>query len=368
MHTFGSHSAAVPSPNNRTNRGDWPRLAGLLLVIPWAVWLVSLARFYRRFIFDDASGTVWAISDDMYISASFGRSLFQGAGFVWYDGAPKVEGISNPLWAVVIGALHKLPGFSEDSLGLYVIGLNALFLTAVVLLFARTARSALAIVQRAPRGSAMLVSSAAILLLPWCWSLSYWSAEGFEVALLCLITYVGLYLALLPRTAANSFALAIALVLGFATRMDFAVLASAVISVALSHRRGARLWLLGTLLISAALLGALLVLRHDYYGAWLPNTYYLQTTGWRTAARLQRGLRENQALLLTRGSPFCRCSCLACARTSVVACRSWLQACAPLALRSCTAVTSAGTIGACSQAMIDIRQPQLCCCAGAYAC
>ncbi|HTU57506.1 MAG TPA: hypothetical protein VMF89_03715, partial [Polyangiales bacterium] len=263
------------------------------------MWLFSLARFYRRFIYDDADGTVFAIADDMYISACFGRSLFSGAGFVWYEGAPKVEGISNPLWAAIIGALHALPGFSEDRLGLFVIGLNALFLICVVVLFARTAQSALGVGQRAPRGAAWIVSLAAMLLLPWCWSLSYWSAEGFEVALLGLITYAGLHLALLPRTAATCLALGLVLTLGFATRMDFALLASAVVLVALSHRRGSRLLLLWTAALSVALIGALLAWRHDYYGDWLPNTYYLKTTGWRLSSRLQRGLHQNRALLLT---------------------------------------------------------------------
>lgn len=299
MQTLGSPSAAVPLSNARNTRGDWPRVASLLLAIPCCVWLLSLVRFYRRFIYEEPNGTVWAIADDMYISACFGRSLFSGTGFLWYEGAPKVEGISNPLWAAVIGALHKLPGFSEDRLGLYVIGLNALFLICVVLLFARTARSALRVGQRVPRGSALIVSLAAILLLPWCWSLSYWSAEGFEVALLCLITYAGLSLALLPRTAASCLALGLVLAMGFATRMDFALLASAVVLVALSHRRGSRMLLLWTALFSIALIGALLAWRHDYYGDWLPNTYYLKTTGWRLSSRLQRGLRQNQALLLT---------------------------------------------------------------------
>lgn len=300
MQTLGSHSAAVPS----SVRGEWPRVAGLLLAIPCAAWLIGLARFYRRFIYDDASGRVWGLSDDMYISACFGRSLFSGAGFVWYEGAPKVEGISNPLWAVAIGALHKLPGFSEERLGLFVIGLNALFLLAVIGLFAHTARRALGITGTRPRNSVLLVSIASALLLPWCTSLSYWSAEGFEVALLGLITYAGLYLALLPRTAASCLALGLMLVLGFATRMDFALLASAVISVALSHRRGSRWLLLWTALTSVALVGALLVWRHDYYGDWLPNTYYLKTTGWPLASRLHRGLRQNQALLLTAWLAF----------------------------------------------------------------
>ncbi|HEX4352575.1 MAG TPA: hypothetical protein VHZ95_06670, partial [Polyangiales bacterium] len=68
--------------------------ASLLLAL---IQLWALARFYRRFIYDEASGRVFGLADDMYISACFGRSLFAGSGFIWYPGAPRVEGISNPL-------------------------------------------------------------------------------------------------------------------------------------------------------------------------------------------------------------------------------------------------------------------------------
>ncbi|MEY4582699.1 MAG: hypothetical protein RL701_7402, partial [Pseudomonadota bacterium] len=95
-----------------------------LLALPIGMWLWALARFYRRFTYSDSEAghaRVFGMADDMYISACFGRSLFTGAGFVWYEGAPRVEGISNPLWAAVVGALHKLPGFTEDRLGLFVV-------------------------------------------------------------------------------------------------------------------------------------------------------------------------------------------------------------------------------------------------------
>lgn len=307
MQTFGSRSAAVPSASAHAG---WPRIASFLLAIPGCVWLVSLARFYRRFIFEDAGSKVWGLADDMYISAGFGRSLFRGAGFVWYEGAPKVESISNPLWAVALGALHMLPWFSEERLGLFVVALNALMLLTVILLFAHTAHQALGL-RAVPwwasrtqlaRRSALLVSCAAALLLPWCWSLTYWSAEGFEVALLALLTFAGVYLALLPRTAASCLALGLVLVLGFATRMDFLVLASAIIAVALGHTRGSRLMLLWTILISTSLLYFLLVLRHAYFGEWLPSTFQLESPGW--GARLRHGLQQNQLLLLTAWLAF----------------------------------------------------------------
>lgn len=312
MHALDPHPAAEPYP---TKLASWPLAASVLLALPICILVVGLVRFYRRFIYTDGSGKLWGLSDDMYISASFGRSLFSGAGFVWYEGAPKVEGISNPLWSIVLGALHRLPWFTEERLGLFVVGLNAVLLAGVVCLFARTAQRALALNIRALHASSRRVpwqvrstlyalSLAAALLLPWCWGLAYWSAEGFEVALLALLTFAGFDLALMPRTVWRCLALGLLLALGLATRMDFAVLALAVVAVALGHNQGSRVLLLWTAAISLLLVAALLVLRHAYYGDYLPNTYYLETTGWRLASRLHRGLRQNHALLLSGGLAF----------------------------------------------------------------
>lgn len=268
------------------------RLSFLILAAPAAFWICALARFYRRFVYDEPTGRVWALSDDMYISACFGRSLFSGAGFVWYEGAPRVEGISNPLWTVFVGALHALPGFNEDRLGLFVIVCNAALLVAVVALFVCTALRAL-------RGSApaTAVSCAAALLLPWPIALTYWSAEGFEVAWLAALSFGGIQLALLPRTRARALALGLLLAAGVATRMDFVVLASGICLIAISHARGPRTTLAWTALLSILLIGALLVARRVYFGDWLPNTYYLKTTGWPVAARLRRGVHQNSVLL-----------------------------------------------------------------------
>ena len=271
-------------------------ISRLILLLPAGLWLWSLARFYRRFIFDQPGGRIWAFSDDMYISACFGRSLFEGHGFVWYEGAPRVEGISNPLWTVVIGALHKLPGFTEDRLGLFVILLNAALLLGVLAFFARSASYAL--------GESSHTSLAAAWLLPWSITLTYWSAEGFEVALLAALTLAGMYLALVPRTRSRAIGLGLLLTAGVATRMDFVVLASAVCLIAISHDRGPRITLVWTALVCVLLIAALLVARRVYYGDWLPNTYYLKTTGWPLAARLRRGAQQNSALMISATLAF----------------------------------------------------------------
>jgi arabinofuranosyltransferase len=272
-------------------------VAIVVLAVPAVLWVWAMARFYRRFVYHDAQGTVWGLADDVYISACFGRSLVSGDGFVWYAGAPRVEGISNPLWSVVIGALHKLPGFTEDRLGLFVICLNGVVLAAIVLVFARATIEAME--ERSKSVPVRLWACAgATVFLPCSLALSYWSAEGFEVAFLALVTFVAILCALRPRTRTTCMVLGLLMLAGIATRMDFVVLAAPVLVVATAHSRGSRVLLAWTAVV--AVLGILLLFlaRRSYYGDWLPNTYYLKTTGWKLSARLQRGLDQNRRLLI----------------------------------------------------------------------
>ena len=66
---------------------------------------------------------VFAVSDDIYISACYARNLAAGHGAVWYPGAAPVEGFSNPLWTALLALVHLVPFFRETDLGLYVMTL-----------------------------------------------------------------------------------------------------------------------------------------------------------------------------------------------------------------------------------------------------
>lgn len=250
-----------------------------------------MLRFYRRFVFDLPSGRVWGLADDVYISACFGRSLVSGNGFVWYPGAPRVEGITNPLWSAVLGALHLLPAFCADRLGLFVMAANALLLMAAAWWFWAALASA---------GAGRLAPAALVLLfVPASIGLSYWSAEGFEVALVAALAFGMLHVAL-GRGAA--LALGLLLAAGVAARMDFVILAvPALITFALRHgvTRATR-----ALFVAAALIALLLIARRVYYGAWLPNTYWLKATGWPLRARLARGVDQNRTLLAVLPVPW----------------------------------------------------------------
>jgi hypothetical protein len=245
-------------------------LAWLALALCWCALLL---RFYRAFVSEDA----WGLSDDVYISASAARSLLEGYGPVWYPDAPRVEGFSNPLWVAVLAALQALPGFDDDRLGGFVLGVD-------VLLFIGLAGACVRLLGAAGLRAWWLP----VLLAPGLLALPCFAAEGFEVVAVALLAVLALDAAW--REQPVRFAVWAAL--GFWTRMDFAVLAVLPgLALLWRARRDARLpWAIG---LGAVLVGLLFALRLAYFGTWLPNPAYLKTTGWPLGERLARGFDQN---------------------------------------------------------------------------
>src|SRR3954471_24705387 len=63
--------------------------------------LAACGAFWAVFAWRSAaspSGRRFTLFDDAMISMRYGQTLADGHGFVWYPGAPKVEGYTNPLW------------------------------------------------------------------------------------------------------------------------------------------------------------------------------------------------------------------------------------------------------------------------------
>lgn len=286
--------ASAPAPLPAAPRRFLPAgRACLAAVVVQILWFVF---FYRQFIF----GRLWATSDDIYISACFARTFAAGHGLVWFPGAPRVEGITNPLWTVILALIHKLPHFHEDKLGLYLAFLNVPLLAAVTVLFWRVLRRAAAW-GAAPADTAeplsgrrawlvALLAATALLALP------YWMAEGFEVGLLALLALLGFHLSLGRCGPRQCLLIGLLAGLAFWTRMDGVLyFAAAGVMVAWPRRPGDRSW--GRLALiaasSGAMLAALLLARKAYYGEWLPNTYYLKLAGWPLRARLSVGWHQN---------------------------------------------------------------------------
>jgi len=254
----------------RGSRSLGPRRAAIVAAV---IWCALAARLVRAFV----SAEAWGVSDDIYISAAAARSLFEGYGPAWYPGAPAVEGFSNPLWVGVLAGLHALPGFHEDALGGWVLGVNLLLLVAL----------AFACV-RALRAIGFERWGDWLWLVPTAVALPYFAAEGFEVVMIALLGVLALDAAW--RRKPIRFALWVGL--GFWTRMDFLVLAALPgVGLALQCWRDRRFP--KALALGAAMVAALLWARWSFFGEWLPNPAVLKMTGWPLTDRVARGLSQN---------------------------------------------------------------------------
>ncbi|MFZ4580189.1 MAG: hypothetical protein ACOYOB_17530, partial [Myxococcota bacterium] len=178
--TSGGSGGRSPGSTLRT----WVARSPLLVPMLAATAIVALQcwfQFTRASVQVDGVRWFW-LDDDQMISMRYGRNLAEGLGLVWNRGE-YVEGYTNPLWTLVMAAVHAL-GASDAHAALWVKLINTGLELAVIGLALQLARQW--------RG----VSSAALLLLAVllavCSDLSYWAQNGFEVPLLQFVFLLAL--------------------------------------------------------------------------------------------------------------------------------------------------------------------------------
>jgi hypothetical protein len=255
---------------------------GSLALSGWSIW---------RARFPLGGHTAFVLYDDAMISMRYARNLSNGDGLVWNAGGEKVEGITNPLWALWMAVLHLLPvgPFKQP---LLVMLSSALLLLAVLWVVRRLAQ------ELAPGRTTVAVAS--VVITATFSPLVLWAMGGMEVGLLAwLLGAVALgAVRLVARPDAwqrrDTVVAAVLAVAAIATRVD-AVVGLGAIALAAAwcavpdQRRRTALVLGGPVAGGLALVTAV---RLAYYGELLPNTYYLKATGVGLDVRLEAGLRH----------------------------------------------------------------------------
>ncbi len=223
--------------------------------------------------------TYYVLFDDAMISMRYAYNLAHGLGPVWNAGE-RVEGFTNPLWVGIMALVHLLPiGLNQTGLVIQVIG--ASFLTINLILVKK-------IVEHFTDD--LFAMLAAVALTAFYAPLNSYGLLGMEVSLLVLMLTAVVWLILKND---NRFTISIYILLAISTfvRFDMAVpylVIFAVLFIAQKeNRRHHLIWGLGLLVLS---LGGQTLARYLYYGALLPNTYYLKVEGWPFALRILRGL------------------------------------------------------------------------------
>lgn len=227
----------------------------------------------------------FTLFDDAMVSMRYARMLATGHGLVWNAGEPPVEGYTNLLWTLWMSLLHftRVP---DRLMSLLVSVSGAALVVLSALLAAR-------IVRRLAPDDDGRGETAAALLVGACYPLLFWTLRGMEVGLLAwlVLLAVDLALGLAEDEERAAWPLGIVLAAMALTRSDgivpaLTIGACAVWSMPTTQRRRHALVVCGLPVLAVA---AHTLFRLRYYGAPMPNTYYLKMSGVPASIRLGRG-------------------------------------------------------------------------------
>ncbi len=268
--------SAEPDSAGRAAPGARLLGPGLAVGLPIVVWLVHSARYGQ-----------WLV-DDALITVAYVRTLTEGGGYAQQSGAAPVEGISNPLWAVVLAALRLVGLFDRGRVWWGMDDVVVVFRVLALIGFAATlacwGRLTGFLVPRSGRWVVVGLAGTVLALSP---SYVVWAISGLEnplygllVALLALVLATGLSRRTLLRPGPALISGLVTVLLA-ATRPDGLIYLAAypcVSLVVLLDRE--RVLRLPRLAAASAVYGVaagvpiavLLLLRWRTFALWVPNT------------------------------------------------------------------------------------------------
>jgi len=206
------------------------------------------------------------LDDDMMISMRYAANLVAGHGAVWNPGEPPVEGYTNPLWMLTMTLPH-LAGAPSALTSLFILILNGGLYLLMLYLTWKAAGYA---------GLGPMTAGWVVLMLAFNRWVIYWAVGGSEALLMgCLIMIVAMKMMRAGKHRPLDWSCGLLLGCLGVVRSDALVVVAVLLGVWFSLSRAGRTrpwsWL-AVLLLPAGLF----IVRHQYYGEWLPNTYYLR--------------------------------------------------------------------------------------------
>jgi arabinofuranosyltransferase len=253
-----------------------------------ALGFLAWARaFIAATTLDLPAGRFHLLFDDAMIPMRYAWRLAHGGGLT-FNAGQRVEGFSSPLFVVAVMTPAALL-LGKSAAALAVQWLGALFMLGAA---AATARVAVALVAEEPPAWRWAAAPAGFAVALLYYPLSFWTLQGMETGLVALLSTSALALAVHDRVQPRRRLLFGALLgLLVCTRLD-AALAAAILWLfrASTLPRAQRRWLRGETALFLALVVVMLLARRLYFGAWLPNTYYLKLQGLPAAVRWHNGL------------------------------------------------------------------------------
>jgi hypothetical protein len=241
-------------------------VAGVLM---WSLtWVDSTGR--RRYV----------LFDDAMISMSYSRTLVRGGGLVWFEGAPKVQGITNPGWTLLMAPINALTS-SATMAALLVSLIGVGVLVGIGLLAVQLTD-----------GTGDRTRLVAGLVVVTHFPLVYWTVRGMEVGALALLALLLVWLVVSGEwTRRREIAVALVIAFGVLVRFDF-LLVGLVVAIVIAVHEGGRPGRRALVPFAATSVAAVVVVvaQKVYYGAWVPNTFTLKMSGGPLSERISAGL------------------------------------------------------------------------------
>jgi len=244
----------------------------LFLVLIFALLFYLVLIFASSFVI--RGQRYFTLVDDAMISMRYARNLAQGRGLVWNVGEPPVQGFTNLGWTLLMAFFHLFP-ISAPKISLAVMFASALILLGNIVIVHRLTRALAPNDERA--------ALVAALLTAFYFPLVFWSLRGMEVGALTLLVGAAVYLAI---TNKSPLWVGAALAAAVLIRVD-AALAAGVILLYLLTKNPRRAWL--PVLFVALTLAGVFLFQKNYFGDFLPVTYYQKVSGFSLLERAKHG-------------------------------------------------------------------------------
>jgi hypothetical protein len=257
-------------------------------LIPGNLW-IFLMIWRETFISNESR--VISLFDDALISMSYARTFSQTGDLIWFPGAEKVQGITNPLWTFLLSGFHLFSNNSQTVI-ILVIFLNLIVINSVSIVVYLILKKVLPFSNFNQK--IMLGVTASI---PFQYSFVYWTIRGLEVGMLSLILLLTL-LTIVNNEKLNFrkyILISLFGIVGTLTRFDYLLIQFSIITY-LMYKKKFIFLIASNNLIKLSLyipliFTSLVVLlwQKIYYGEYLPNTYYLKVVGFDIQDRIIRG-------------------------------------------------------------------------------
>ena len=251
--------------------------------------------FFMMFLEWQSSKNPWGsrrftLFDDAMISMDYGRTLAKTGELVWFPGAPRVQGFTNPLWTLWMAFVHFI-GFDGSAAALMI------SLTGILLILA-SSWVIFDLVITYSAGNSYLIAVLTAGSLPFLYPLTYWTLRGMEVGALtffCLLLLRATINHIRDEYSRVRYSMILPMILGIATRFDFAIFCVVAIASLLlwgptrTKARLARRY--GAIVVATAV--TVCLAQKLYWDSWLPNTYHLKMDGVSPIDRMSRGLASS---------------------------------------------------------------------------